>query len=277
MKKILALTVTLLLAIGLMTACANEPAEPDTSATDVEEEVFVGGMLVRSNTAEEKINADMEELGYNTKTIFYNDLNTMLLALQAGDIDMIAGISRAMADYVVARNSSLAIDPLPFTDTVTYKMAVKADNTDLLESINGALKTLKNKGTLDKLVVDYISAYKTGTDEPAAVEMPVIEGADTVRIAVTGDIPPMDLINADGAPAGFNVALLAEMSKLMNVNFELISMDSAARTMSIATDKVDVIFWVAGSDVLGDYDLPDSLAATDSYYVDNAADVVLAK
>ncbi|MFR5011896.1 MAG: transporter substrate-binding domain-containing protein [Acutalibacteraceae bacterium] len=37
-------------------------------------------------------------------------------------------------------------------------MAVKKGNTELLEKINGALKTLKDNGTLDEIVAKYIKA-----------------------------------------------------------------------------------------------------------------------
>lgn len=39
-----------------------------------------------------------------------------------------------------------------------YAIAVKKGNTELLEKINGALKTLKDNGTLDEIVAKYIKA-----------------------------------------------------------------------------------------------------------------------
>lgn len=58
---------------------------------------------------------------------------------------------------------------------------------------------------------------------------PVIAGAKTVRVVVTGDLPPLDYVSMDGQPAGYNVALLSELSKVMNVNFELVTADAASR------------------------------------------------
>ena len=98
MKKLL----IVLLAVAMLfafAACAQEPAEPDTSATDVEEEeVLTMGQLICSNVSAEEIVAYLASLGLERKVIFYNDLNTMLLALQAGDIDMISGLPEAVAD-----------------------------------------------------------------------------------------------------------------------------------------------------------------------------------
>ena len=260
-------------------ACANEPAEPDTSATDAEqeEEVRTVGVLFCANITEEELAAIKQKAGRNDKIIFYNDLNTMLLALQAGEIDEIGGLPEDTVDYIVARNADM-IKAAPGEDLfISFMMAVKQENAQLQASLNDAIKTLKDNGTLEQLIADYITAYATGTDDPEAVEIPVIEGADTVRIAITGDVPPMDLVTADGKAAGFNVALLAELSKLMNVNFELVSMDTAARTLSLASDKVDAIFWTLEYSADPGADLPDTLAATEPYYTDAISEVKLAE
>ena len=265
MKKLLAV----LLAVAMIfafAACTNEPAEPDTSATDAQEEIPVDGMLINANCTEEEFVEYLAKKDANRGVIFYNDLNTMLLALQAGEISSIVSIPEAVADYIIARNPGITKNVSSFGAVVSYQMAVKQENTDLLDSLNEAIGTLYDNGTMEQLVADYIDAYTTGTEDPEAVEIPVIEGADTIKVAVTGDVPPMDLVTADGKAAGFNVALLAEMSKLMNVNFELVPMNTAARALSIASDKVDAIFWIIENSDNPGIDLPDTLAATRPYY-----------
>ena len=73
-----------------------------------------------------------------------------------------------------------------------------------------------------------------------------IEGAETIRIAVTGDLPPMDVILSDGTPAGFNTAFLAELSQRVGVNFELVSVESSARAVALSSGVVDALFWTQG-------------------------------
>ena len=56
-----------------------------------------------------------------------------------------------------AQTEGLKILEESFTDE-EYAIAVKKGNTELLEKINGALKTLKDNGTLDEIVAKYIKA-----------------------------------------------------------------------------------------------------------------------
>ena len=79
------------------------------------------------------------------------------------------------------------------------------------------------------------------------VALPVIDGAPTLKVAVTGDMPAMDCILADGTPAGFNVAFLSELSTRINKNIELVSIDSAARGAALSSGQVDALFWVIGT------------------------------
>ena len=79
--------------------------------------------------------------------------------------------------------------------------------------------------------------------------MPVIEGAQTLKVAVTGSLPPMDYVAADGSPAGFNTALLAEISNRIGKNIELVVVDSVGRAAALASGTVDAVFWTRTSSV----------------------------
>ena len=56
----------------------------------------------------------------------------------------------------------------------------------------------------------------------------------------------MDVILADGTPAGFNTAFLAALSRRVGVNFELVSVQSSARAEALASGMVDALFWTRG-------------------------------
>ncbi len=75
------------------------------------------------------------------------------------------------------------------------------------------------------------------------VEIPKIEGAETIRVGVTGDLPPIDYVDEAGIPAGFNTAVLAEISRRTGKNIELVSIDSGARSLALSQGNVDVVFW----------------------------------
>ena len=77
-------------------------------------------------------------------------------ALSQGQIDAVV-IDGEPAKTFVAETEGLKILEESFTDE-EYAIAVKKGNTELLEKINGALKTLKDNGTLDEIVAKYIKA-----------------------------------------------------------------------------------------------------------------------
>ncbi|MBQ5660201.1 MAG: transporter substrate-binding domain-containing protein [Lachnospiraceae bacterium] len=54
--------------------------------------------------------------------------------------------------------------------------------------------------------------------DPEAKDLPYFEGARTIKIGVTGDLPPMDFVAANGKAAGFNIALLTEIANRAQVN-----------------------------------------------------------
>ena len=73
-----------------------------------------------------------------------------------------------------------------------------------------------------------------------------IDGAETVTVAVTGCLPPMDYVAPDGTVAGFNTAILAEIGRRIGKNIQYTQVDSAGRALALATGSVDVVFWVRG-------------------------------
>ena len=94
---------------------------------------------------------------------------------------------------------------------------------------------------------------------------------------MTGDLPPLDLIRADGTPAGFNTAVLSEIGKRINKNFELVSVDSAARSAALASDKVQLVFWVRiphSTDRFPvAFDRPEGVDVSTEYFVDEIVHV----
>lgn len=63
---------------------------------------------------------------------------------------------------------------------------------------------------------------------------------------MTGALPPMDYVSADGSFAGFNTAILAEIGKRLERNIELVQVDSLGRALALAQGNVDVVFWTRG-------------------------------
>ena len=189
-------------------------------------------------------------------TIMYFDrLTDMLMALQAGDVDRIE-VYQCVAKYLAANNPELEYGfefdyskeqsvfvqkMLPQRLGNGFSFLMKEENRELADQFNGAIRAMKEDGTMDRLAAEYLDGVKAG--DPAGIPLPQIDGAETISVAVTGDLPPMDFISADGLPAGFNTAILAEISHRIGRNINIVEVDSAARSLALESGLADVVFW----------------------------------
>lgn len=191
---------------------------------------------------------------------FYDDLESMLMALNAAQIDVIS-VSETVAEYLLHTNGTLG---MPFERSAdaelsdfaqsmqeglmgeSYSFMMMEDHKKLCEDFDKALDGMKADGTLDKLVKEQITDVLKGKD-PVEIKLPPISGADTITVAVTGALPPMDYVGPIGMPVGFSTAVLAEISTRIHKNISVYVIDSGARASALASGKADVVFWTRTS------------------------------
>ena len=213
---------------------------------------------------------------YTATTVFYDSLTSLIMALNAGDVDEIS-LPEPVAEYVMNVNDSIEISSIVRKMPASLALGFRKDDDPTLRNkFNEALFSMKADGTLAILRSKYID--EPGLDEPEPVKFDKYENIDTtIKVAVTGDLPPIDLIAADGTPAGFNTAVLAEIAKRLKINVELVNIDSGARAASLASKRSDVVFWFAsykGVDVQPD--VPEGVVLSETYYTWNE-DLLLKK
>ena len=267
-KKILSVLAVGALAATLFTGCggSNNQSEKDIRI----------GMISTLNASEQKVDEILKTVSkksnvkvINHTTTFYKDLSTLQMGLESGSVDEISTYN-CVANYLMNKNSKFEIVPdhgMKLSDEFCFAML--KTNDSLMKEINKALADIKKDGTLDKLIKEYITDAKA--DDPPAVEMPKFYGADTIKVAVTGDLPPLDLITANGKPAGFNTALLAEIGKRLNKNIEIIDIEGDARAAALGSGKADVIFWAilpVDESRPKDIDTPEGAVLSDPYFKD---------
>ena len=205
-------------------------------------------------------NESMLDTNANLEVVFFDDMHSMLMALNAGDVDRIE-LHKTIADYICEQNHLLKEENSlkatkyreRFTDDLLinflgndFSIMMLEDKTELCDTISKAITKLNSTGKLRQLVLKYI--YEIDNEEPPfTVELPEFPNEKTITVAVTGDLPPMDYITPDGTPAGFNTALLAEISKLTKMNIRLININSGARATALASGTVDAVFWTMTS------------------------------
>ena len=250
------LFVLLLAMFVLVTAgCGGEKKQEPAPAPDAKEEQQTGtvGALMPIGLDEEgykrwtKSISEVEgQTAYTApaKVVFFDNMNAMIMALKAKQIERFAAPGRVGA-YIVAHNDDLKLIDNNLKPILGYSMAMREDSAAQIDEINKAIKAMLDDGTIDNLIKANIT--ELGGADPVATEIPVIEGAETLKVAVTGDMPALDCVLADGKPAGFNVAFLSELGKRINKNFELVDMDAGARGTALSSGQVDVLFWVLGT------------------------------
>ena len=187
---------------------------------------------------------------------YYDSLNAMLMGLQAGEVIAIK-VPSYTAKYLCAADDTLMAvseyHPEKATPTTEwalslfsdgYSFMMKEENAALRDAFDAQITAMKEDGTLQQLIDEHIIKVSEG-GEPVAIDFAKFEG-DPIRIAVTGSLPPMDYVAADGTFAGFNTAVLSEIGKRLQKNIELVQVDSVGRALALSEGAVDVVFWTRG-------------------------------
>ena len=203
MKKILAAFFAVAM---LITGCGGDkPAEP---GKDVGQAKI--GVISHMNASEVEYNELMNKLermykpakaSISAEYIYFDKMNDMQLAIESGQIDMLSTYEN-VADYMIKRSADKEILPSERHLEDSFCFALREGDTILKNNLNKAIKAMTADGTLKNLTKEYI-LNRQDDAEPPAVPITKIDGADTIKVAVTGDLPPFDLVLADGTPAGF--------------------------------------------------------------------------
>ena len=265
----------------LMTGCGGGGEEKKASDDDAGKVKL--GMITRLNASEENFGVFMKKVEdtldvkiSSHKPVFFDSLNQMQMALQSKQIDEVSTY-RSVARYMIAKDPRYQVlkdHSLEFVDSFCF--ALRDDETELRDSLNKVISEMSSDGTLDRLTKEYITDISTEGELPV-VDLPHFDGAETIKVAVTGDLPPLDYVSADGKPAGFNTAVLAEIGNRLMKNIELVKIDSGARAVALTSKQVDVVFWaiVPVSEIIpDDTDRPAGLILSEPYYRDKVTHMI---
>jgi ABC-type amino acid transport substrate-binding protein len=212
-----------------------------TEAPAAEERTFDGKVLA---TMEMEASADeiytffTQMLGIPIKDfICYPTVSEALMALKTGKVDTLLSMD-ANATYMAQSDPSLILymDPrLAEYNDISFSMVVMAANQALCDQLNEAIAYLKENGVLEALTIAMIKGTLT--------EVPPYEADKTLYVGVTGDIPPIDYVDASGTPIGFNVNLMSQIGAYLGYKIEFVQLAKNAIITALASGKIDVVFW----------------------------------
>ena len=283
--KVAKVLLSCLVAGVLFTGCGGDdkhvekPAEQPVEMPDVKL-----GMITHLNATEKKMEDMLRKMqGSGTKIThyiptYYDNLKLMQMGIEAGNVDEIS-LYKSVADYVIANNDKYeVVGDMPLKNLPdNFCFAVRKDDANIKADLDKVIKEMNSDGSLDKLVETYISKIDKG-QVPPVVEIPMTDGAQNIKVGVTGDLPPLDYVSADGKAAGFNTALLAEVAKRAGKNIEIVHIDSGARAAALSSGQIDVIFWVVvpnSSKIPKDIDSPENVEISAPYFKDDVEHVKL--
>jgi polar amino acid transport system substrate-binding protein len=235
------------------------------------------GVLSKLNTTPEEFKAllaDAREAGKakifslagskgEVTFVFYDSLVTLQMALNKGEVDEIA-LPEAVAEYMLNTNSDYEIASITRGEPTFLSFGFRtSDDPEMRDKFNNALLSMKADGTLAIIVSKFIT--EPGTDTPEPINFIKYNNAETVKVAVTGDLPPIDYVSPEGKAEGFNVAVLAEIARRLHINVELVNIEAGARAASLASGRSDVVFWFQSRGDRGT-DIPEGVALSETYF-----------
>jgi ABC-type amino acid transport substrate-binding protein len=237
-KSLVVAMVCLLVSAFTVTAFAGAATLPAS-----EKQAKTVGMLRMEQTSEDTISRDTaQQIRRNRKIVFYDSLQPLVRDLYQGRLDRVA-LPEFTVDYLRGRDAREKL-LLSVQHSSRYFSAFSLatyNNIPLRDKLNQALAGMDKDGTTAKLVKIYVTGLP-GDVDPARVALPRLSGKPTVKVAVTGALPPLDYLTPEGQPAGFNVLFLSEVGKRAGLNIQFVNADVRTAFEKLKAHEVDVLF-----------------------------------
>ena len=159
--KIRKLAVFALTAV--MTAAMAAPAFAQENSSGISSVDDIAGKKigVQLGTTGDIYVSDYEGDEAGTVVERYNKANDAIMALKQGKIDCVVIDGQPAAKFVEKNDDLMVLDD-EFTQE-EYAIAISKDKPELTEAVNEALAAMKEDGTLDNIIANYIGDETKGT------------------------------------------------------------------------------------------------------------------
>jgi polar amino acid transport system substrate-binding protein len=236
-KKFFAAMAAGVLSAAVFTSCGSVPENTVHSIDDLEGKV-IG---VQLGTVGDLYASDVKDASVQQ----YNKGADAVQALKQGKVDAVI-IDNAPAEEFVAKNDDLEILSDKY-DPEEYAIAIKKGNDELTDEINGALKTLSENGTLDKIESNWIGEDKGNNPYTSPSNVERTKG--TLTMATNAEFPPYES-KENGEIVGFDVDMMQAVCDELGYELEIDDMAFDSIIAAVDSGKADV--GVAGMTVTKD-------------------------
>ena len=225
MKKI-ALAVLAVCALSF-TGCAKKTVVVINSAEDLNGKT-IGCQA--GTTGELYVQEEVE----NAKLKSFKTGVDAALGLKNGAVDAVV-LDELPAREIVKRNSSLKIVETPFAKE-EYAIAVRKGDTELLNSINETISTIRQNGTYENLISSFMpvdGAIKV----PAAFES---EGTEEIKMGTNAAFPPFEYYD-NTKIVGFDVSMSQIIARDLGKKLKVVDMDFDGLIAALQSGAIDFV------------------------------------
>lgn len=257
MKKLTALALGTVMAVSMTAGVSAATVE----SKDDLKNATIGVQLGTTGDIEA---SEYEKDGATVKR--YSKGSEAIQALLAGQIDCVI-IDSQPAQKFVENADGLKILDEPFVEE-EYAICLKKGNDELLDKINGALEELKEDGTVDDIMNNYIgdNIGETPYESPEDVD----RSNGTLIMATNAEFEPYEYREGDTI-VGIDADIAQAICDKLGYELEIDDMEFDAILAAVQSGKAD--FGAAGMTVKEDR--LESVDFTDTYA--NASQVIIVK
>ena len=238
MKKYAAFLLAGVMTLGMCTAAS--------AAIEGVDDLPGSTIGVQMGTTGDIYATDYEGDDAGTKIERFSKGAQAIMALQQGKVDCVI-IDEQPALTFVEANEGLKILEEEFS-LEDYAIAVSKDRPELTEAINGALAQLKEDGTLDNIIANYIGEDTIGTfpyESPEDVD----RSNGKLVMATNAAFQPYEYYDGDEI-VGIDADMAQAVCDILGYELEISDMEFASIINAVQSGKADI--GVAGMTVTED-------------------------
>ncbi len=172
----------------------------------------------------------------NAKFIYFNSVMDAALAVKAGKADA-AAYDEPILKNLAAKNSGLVV--LKEMITVdNYGIAVRRDDRELKNTIDGVINELKSNGTTDTMRQRWFPVSGDPTPMP---EIASGKESGVLRLGTSSVTEPFSFVDGSGKIVGYDIELARHIAKTLGKKLEIVNMDFGGMIPALISAKVDMI------------------------------------